>query len=59
MDDSTHLVVHKSPIAPVPPAMTELRRAVRAAGIEGLVDLSRSEPLPSSDGRGSTRRRVG
>jgi aspartate aminotransferase len=26
--------------------MTELRRAVRAAGIEGLVDLSRSEPLP-------------
>ena len=29
-----------------PPAMTELRREVRAAGIEGLVDLSRSEPLP-------------
>ncbi len=26
--------------------MTELRRAVRAAGIEGLIDLSRSEPLP-------------
>ncbi len=26
--------------------MTELRREVRAAGIEGLVDLSRSEPLP-------------
>jgi aspartate aminotransferase len=31
---------------PVPPAMTELRREVRAAGIEGLIDLSRSEPLP-------------
>lgn len=29
-----------------PAAMTELRREVRAAGIEGLVDLSRSEPLP-------------
>jgi aspartate/methionine/tyrosine aminotransferase len=29
-----------------PPAMTELRREVRAAGIEGLIDLSRSEPLP-------------
>lgn len=26
--------------------MTELRREVRAAGIEGLIDLSRSEPLP-------------
>jgi aspartate aminotransferase len=31
---------------PVPPAMTELRREVRAAEIDGLVDLSRSEPLP-------------
>lgn len=31
---------------PAPPAMTQLRREVRAAGIEGLVDLSRSEPLP-------------
>jgi aspartate aminotransferase len=31
--------------------MTELRREVRAAGIEGLIDLSRSEPLsvPLSD----------
>lgn len=50
MDASTHLGVHKSPIdarpAMVPPAMTELRREVRAAGIEGLIDLSRSEPLP-------------
>jgi aspartate/methionine/tyrosine aminotransferase len=26
--------------------MTELRREVRAAGVEGLIDLSRSEPLP-------------
>jgi aspartate/methionine/tyrosine aminotransferase len=50
MDDSTQLGVHKPPIgavpAGIPPAMTELRREVRAAGIEGLVDLSRSEPLP-------------
>jgi aspartate aminotransferase len=34
--------IHQSP----PVAMTELRREVRAAGVEGLVDLSRSEPLP-------------
>lgn len=33
-------------MGPVPPAMTELRREVRAAEIDGLVDLSRSEPLP-------------
>ena len=31
---------------PAPPAMTELRRAARAARPEGLLDLSRSEPLP-------------
>jgi aspartate aminotransferase len=38
--------IHQSPPVAVPPAMTELRREVRAAGIEGLIDLSRSEPLP-------------
>ncbi len=30
----------------VPRAMTELRKAARAARPEGLIDLSRSEPLP-------------
>jgi aspartate aminotransferase len=38
--------IHQSPPMAVPAAMTELRREVRAAGIDGLVDLSRSEPLP-------------
>jgi aspartate/methionine/tyrosine aminotransferase len=38
--------IHRSPPEAVPVAMTELRREVRAAGIEGLIDLSRSEPLP-------------
>jgi aspartate/methionine/tyrosine aminotransferase len=38
--------IHRSPLEAVPVAMTELRREVRAAGIEGLIDLSRSEPLP-------------
>jgi aspartate/methionine/tyrosine aminotransferase len=33
-------------LQPVPPAMTELRLAARAALPEGLLDLSRSEPLP-------------
>jgi aspartate aminotransferase len=33
-------------LQPVPPAMTELRLAARAAAPEGLLDLSRSEPLP-------------
>lgn len=33
-------------LQPVPPAMTELRLAARAARPEGLLDLSRSEPLP-------------
>ncbi len=33
-------------LGPTPPAMTELRRAARAARPEGLLDLSRSEPLP-------------
>ncbi|MEX1141455.1 MAG: pyridoxal phosphate-dependent aminotransferase [Thermoleophilaceae bacterium] len=31
---------------PTPPAMTELRIAARTAYPEGLIDLSRSEPLP-------------
>jgi len=35
-----------APIAPAPPAMTELRLAARAARPDGLIDLSRSEPLP-------------
>jgi len=34
------------PLEPVPPAMTELRLAARAACPDGLIDLSRSEPLP-------------
>jgi aspartate/methionine/tyrosine aminotransferase len=46
MDTSTRQGVHKPPLGAVPAAMTELRREVRAAGIEGLIDLSRSEPLP-------------
>lgn len=33
-------------LEPVPPAMTELRLAARVARPEGLLDLSRSEPLP-------------
>lgn len=33
-------------LAPAPPAMTELRLAARAACPDGLIDLSRSEPLP-------------
>jgi aspartate/methionine/tyrosine aminotransferase len=33
-------------VEPTPPAMTELRLAARAACPEGLIDLSRSEPLP-------------
>jgi len=33
-------------LQPAPPAMTELRRAAKAARPEGLLDLSRSEPLP-------------
>jgi aminotransferase len=33
-------------VEPVPPAMTELRLAARAAWPDGLLDLSRSEPLP-------------
>lgn len=33
-------------LQPVPPAMAELRAAARAATPEGLLDLSRSEPLP-------------
>lgn len=32
--------------AAAPPAMTELRRSARAARPDGLLDLSRSEPLP-------------
>lgn len=35
-----------APIEPTPPAMTELRLAARAASPDGMVDLSRSEPLP-------------
>jgi len=31
---------------PTPPAMTELRLAARAARPDGILDLSRSEPLP-------------
>ncbi|HYI80510.1 MAG TPA: pyridoxal phosphate-dependent aminotransferase [Thermoleophilaceae bacterium] len=38
--------IHQSPPEAVPSAMTELRHEVRAAGIDALVDLSRSEPLP-------------
>lgn len=34
------------PVAPTPPAMTDLRIAARAERGEGLIDLSRSEPLP-------------
>lgn len=34
------------PVAAVPSAMTELRLAARAASPGGLLDLSRSEPLP-------------
>lgn len=34
------------PPEPTPPTMTELRLAARAARPEGLIDLSRSEPLP-------------
>lgn len=34
------------PVASVPSAMTELRLAARAASPDGLLDLSRSEPLP-------------
>jgi aspartate/methionine/tyrosine aminotransferase len=33
-------------LGPAPPAMTELRSQARAASPDGLVDLSRSEPLP-------------
>jgi aspartate aminotransferase len=33
-------------LKPVPPAMAELRVAARASCPEGLLDLSRSEPLP-------------
>jgi aspartate/methionine/tyrosine aminotransferase len=33
-------------LQPAPPAMTELRSAARAAWPDGLLDLSRSEPLP-------------
>jgi aspartate/methionine/tyrosine aminotransferase len=38
--------VSAAELQPVPPAMTELRLAARAALPEGLLDLSRSEPLP-------------
>ena len=33
-------------LGPAPPAMAELRRQARAAAPDGLIDLSRSEPLP-------------
>ncbi len=48
MDSSTHPGAHDGPGGDgraVPPAMTELRRAARASRPEGLLDLSRSEPL--------------
>jgi aspartate/methionine/tyrosine aminotransferase len=35
-----------SELQAIPPAMAELRRAARAAAPDGLLDLSRSEPLP-------------